>query len=395
MDQNVENSGETMDSIQETGINAQDEGVNEQSDGFEGLRELQVGTQIEVHRIAPQPARGHLGFLMIPADGIDGILTEIKNEWGGGHYQLRAKALNPKSGKTTYIKGSSKVDIAGPSKYQGREYVNGTWRFIEETPTRPPSMPLMQLPTAGGGSERNQIVEALQTIMPLLGDRGSGGFDRLPELIGAMSNVIKPPKERDEFSNMERMLGMLNALKESPLGGGQEKAAEPPMTMESMLPMMMMKMMMGQNQAPPPVPPNPYYPQPPMGAVPQHRTPPQQNWTQAPGYGAQYSVPPIVDPRAQSSVPPPPVAPPVQPSAPPTTTSTESTPPIESEEYEPITVDQLMLELSEKPDAERLEFLSKFCERLGIDEKLMMSMFPNGIDSTPPAAAGFELRLPK
>ncbi len=392
-----------MDDQQATRRDVELDGPLPEIQSIDDLHSLQAGAVIEVTRVAPQLAKGYLGHLVVPDDGMGDLKEELKGAWGGGTYQLRVKDTS-RSGKLNYVQGSARIDIAGDPTLNGKEFVNGMWRPISLVPTSNPATPQL-IPASQGGD--NTTLQLLQTLLPLLSGNDLGGVD-IPKLITAISGLSGGAGQapaRDPYSDIERTLGILSSLRESPMGGASEPARESnPTGLDAMLPLLMQKFMGGQQpqqQPPPQYPGGPFPPY--QGAMPHQQPPPQYpQYGQPPQWPAQPPTQPnwtgVPQPGQTQGVAPQPGSPPRPavprsshpPAAPESVTPGAAETLQDDEHEEPFTADDLMADLAERPEAARLQFISDLAEKLGLPEALATQMFPSG---PPPAGVGAELTL--
>jgi hypothetical protein len=406
MTNEAHDSGEIAEDPTATRTNAEPERLIE---AIEDLHALQPGAHIEVTRIAPQDkqCKGYLGHIVVPDDGMGDIKEEIKNTWGGGTYQLRAKDTGRAGGKLTYVQGAARIDIAGLPRQDGKEWANGQWRPIVSA-AAPVPMQVVQNPGTGNEAT-NTTLQVLQTLLPMMQGGDLGGVD-LPGLITAISGVSSQRQsERDSFRDMERAFSLLNNLRESNLGGGGEQAPAAS-SWEQMMPMMMMKMMSGDQPRPNQVPPGAYpglppgmpmpgaqptgayphappYPQHPQahqyphGYPPPQSAPPPAHWTPPPQPG-QPMDPAAHSPAEARAAPSPEAAGPSRPAAPDLND--------DQADDEPYSPDHVMAELEEMSPDDRAKFLVELGERLGLPDA-MMAMVPgaggNGSPAGPPVSA--------
>jgi hypothetical protein len=368
---------------------------DERFDAMDELAAMAPGDMVMVYRQSPAYAKGLCEHMIVPHEGSgEDLLDQIRANWGGGTFTVQAKQRHP-GGGMRFAKRSKTFVIAGHPKYQGREYVNGA---LPPTPT--PSAPTAQTPVIvqapqnnPGNDMQGQLLALVAKALGSVGQEGAANLD-VVGLIGALQGVLGQPEKRDSFGDLERSLGLVRNLQktfnpgvpaqdddESPFSGMFGGTGGGKFNPMDILAMMMMKKMMGpemsgmfggQPQASQP-------PQQTMGATAPAQTqqfgpvgqPPSPDhvWHQQRGWIT--SEVPIQNPQPEN-VPQPP------------TTTSEPTPEPEDEEIEPITVPELLQELSEKKPEEREAFVTEFCQQIGLDQKIFQGLLPNGMPPNGP-----------
>ena len=359
---------------------------------LEDLRALQAGSHIQVVRRSPTLIKGFCGNLVVPDGGTPDVLEEIKSSWGGGSYQLQGKVTSP-NGKWAYLHGAIQVDIAGYPRDAGKEYIDGVWRPIARP--APVSVPTFVQSNPSGQSDgglTGMMGTLLQTALQgAMSNDGPMNLEGLAGLITAVSTIANGQPQRDSFSDLDRSLGLITKLRDN-FGNDGPDPEETPSGLGSLgggslLEMLAMKLLSGQNPGhpQPPPPPNYGYPQAisseqqwqmmngghaPHGyPPPPHNYPPQQpNWTGAPHRAHVDETPPRRSPGPVPATPPTPT-----PASPPPPAGSASEP-----EFEPLTVNDVLADLSERDEESRTQFVDELCQAMGLDKALLSGMFPNG-----------------
>ena len=347
---------------------------------LDDFRSLQSGSHIEIHRTQPGKIAGYLGYLTVPDGGIGDIYEEVQGSYGGGKYQLRAKKLSA-GGGLKYAMGAVQIAVGGYPVQGGMHYINDQWRPIpvpvaQSTPVFAPPQRANGLESQGDGlvgMMREFVGQALQAN--LRGDPSGVKLTELPSLLTAIAGLQGPQRERDDFRDMERALGLiekLDARRESSQPAQPAQATDGS-GMENMVQMLLMKFLGTQGQPPPPTVSAP---------------------TQAPSMGQNYpSYPPNMSGREMweqtgghpQPQPPgwttPPQPPQAAGGAPVDTPPAAAAPSPTHEpagEYEPLSVDEIMEDLATRDEKGREKFLGELCEKLGLDAAILQTMFPKG-----------------
>ena len=181
-------------------MDASGQNVEELAELFESLT---GGATISVFREGQIGARGFVG--VIPEGlGADDVHLYISQTWGPGRYRLRARG--PKKG--TFAPGSALVEI--PQPYGGR--------VSNPAPTQ-----LLQAAGRGGdaalagallqvlGQQNNQQGSLMQVLLRGLVERTSNPTnDPLADAFKTLVQTrISEAQPRDEFSSLERALGLM------------------------------------------------------------------------------------------------------------------------------------------------------------------------------------------
>lgn len=364
---------------------------------IEDFRELDQGSQIEVRRLSPNQIKGYCGHIIVPDGGISDVMEEIKATYGGGRYQLRGKKLAD-DGRLNYVSGSVQCDVAGYPRDSGKEWINGLWRPIAMPM---PAAPIPVRQTASNsqsfgmeGLMSQFLSQALQGA--LSGDSGIN-LGQIAPLITAIAGLQQPSRERDSFSDLERTLSLVDKLEKR---RSPEPAPAPVEAdgdgMNGILQLLAAKFLGPQNPQNPP-PTSNYAPQMPQNAPPSS----QQVWEQAQANAQVHGQ--VASPQNSQDLPnqqqpiqpnstgrPPGV--PVQPVTPPPVPSPSGISPDDSQEYEPLTTDDIMADLASRDEASRLAFLDDLCTKLGLNDALTSQMFPStpsdeAIPTRPPPPA--------
>ena len=358
----------------------------------DSFRALQTGSHIEVHRTHPSKIAGYLGYIVIPQGGIGDVYEEVQQTYGGGKYQLRAKKLS-QGGGLRYAPGAVQIAIGGYPVQGGLHYVNDQWRPIPQPPAAiAPPVGAAFRPN-GGESNTDQLFGMMRDFVgqsmqaSLRGEPGGVKLNELPQLLTALAALQGPQRERDGFGDLERAFGLIEKLERRreavPAQPVAPASSEGSGGMDQILQMLAMKFLGQQNQPqqhvsappqPPPQPPN-YPPYPPNMSG-------QQMWDhvnqQAPAQGPGWTNPPQ---HAQAGSGPP--ATPPQSGGPNQATEAEPV------EYEPLTVDEVIEDIATRDKTEQAKFLGELCEKLGLDEKIVNAMFPNGPPNSIPLDGTF------
>lgn len=331
------------------------------------LQSLAAGSQIEVTRLAPTTIKGYCGNLVVPDGGMCDLMDEIKASWGGGKYQLRGKCLAA-NGRQIYAVGAVQIDVAGYPRADGKEWLNGVWRPI----AMPSAGPVMMAPQVGGGQPSG--IEALlgpflqQALASSLSGDGGVSFREMPALITAIAGLTGNTPQRDSFTDLERSLAIMQKLQSSREPERERERAESKDDffggLGQLIPLLIAKF----SQPTPAPAPHPHFqympPPPPHGSIPS-----REMWDQmqAHGYIPQASPTPSV---------------PGNWTAPPVTVHNQSTPPPqpqpdpddEAEEYEPLSVDDIIADMAQRDDAGRMAFLGELCAAMGIDQAIVKDL---------------------
>jgi len=364
---------------------------------------LQVGAQIEVTRLTPNPIKGYCGHMVVPEGGMSDVMEELKSSYGGGRYNLRAKSVSA-NGRVNYVKGSVHVDVAGFPRDGSKEWMNGMWRSIQFPAPLPQAVPV-ETPVArsltpGLEGMMNQFLHSAVTGA-LSGENGIS-LKELPGLINAIAGLQRPEAgpERDPYNDLDRTMGLLDRLEKrrSPEAVVAATSPEESSGMESILGMLASKFLSPQaQQAPQPQPqpqPHPGYPQQPYPPQPPPNFPPypphasgQQMYENAHANaqraGTHPQPPPMgnwtTDPRSAQSTegvqpqePPPPPQRSPEPPPPQTTPPTAAADP--QVEYELLTADDFMADLASRDETSRTVFLDEILTKLGLDQILSQQL---------------------
>lgn len=376
---------------------------------LDDLRNLSAGSQIEITRLTPTAIKGYCGHLIVPEGGMAEVMEEIQSGFGGGKYQLRGKCLAP-GGKLTYVIGAVQVDVAGYPRFEGKEYLNGVWRTIAAPAVSAQLMPVQNPGGRGGAAGLESMLGGfVQTALQgALSSEGGISMGDLPQLITAIAGLSNGGQQRDSFDGVERAFALMAKMQDARPEPAPAPASDDMGGLSSLLPMLMQKFAAPQQPAPPPMPPTPpgyppyaqvsseqmwsqmqRHPTPGPHPHPQYAAPPQQaNWTTppqppqangAPGYPPQAPRPTQPAPGTFSGHP---TQPPQQ---------VPGTPPDPGQEYDPLSVEDIMQDLAARDEKGRAEFIGALCEKLGLDDAIIKQMFPDGQAAN---AGGFTLNLP-
>jgi hypothetical protein len=372
-----------MTEVQESGpaqvepndVHAEDSRKRSHYATLDELQSLAAGSQIEVTRLAPTTIKGYCGNLVVPDGGMSDLLDEIKQSWGGGKYQLRGKCLAP-NGRQIYAVGAVQIDVAGYPRADGKEWLNGVWRPI----AMPSAGPMVIAPQVGGGGQPSGIEALLgpflqQALASSLSGDGGVSFREMPALITAIAGLTGNAPQRDSFTDLERSLAIMQKLQSS--REPERERAEPKDDLLGGLGQLLPLLIAKFSQPTPAPAPHPQYqympPPPPYGAISS-----AQLWEQMQAHGY---APPAPQPPAM----------PGNWTAPSNVEHTQGQPsgyrppkprdglPIssdddESEEYEPLSVDDIIADMAQRDDAGRMAFLGELCSAMGIDQAIVKDL---------------------
>lgn len=385
-------------------------------DASDAFRSLQPGETIAVHRLSPSYAQGYLDHIVVPHGEELDIMSELKGNWGGGRFQLKAKR-RAENGKMVFSGINATVTVAGDPTLNGQVYRNG--RLVDPEPQHAAQAPHVvyappQQPTSNPMDPVNaRILGFVETALQNGGQSAGGGTTDIVGLIGALRETLQParaPAAVDPFAHLEKTMALLGTMQErfggNSVGGGDSEGGGMTGLGSGIESLLMQKILGG---APPPQQPPWQQPTqqwmqqqwggppggppgaPSMGGPPGGPTP---NWPNAPGQvpwqqgppnqGAQpppgWTPPPGWQPPA-AQAPAAPTAPP-----PPKSHDHDQTDDDDDDEEGPFSVDNLMGELESMEPNEREKFVTELAQRFGIDEQLGKQIFPNGMPQQPNAA---------
>ena len=407
--ENLRNNATPADELPER------ETVFDKADAF---RQLAPGESISVHRLSPVQAQGYLDHIVVAEGEELDVLAELKRNWGGGRYQLKAKK-RVANGRILFSGLNGTFTIAGEPMQDGKVLRNGRW--VDMEPERPasnqPQVIYANPPAAPQNSNLDPVsarilglVEQQLSASQSNGGNASQAMD-IVGLVGALRDTLQPAaagRAADPYKDLERTLGLITTLKETfggADGGGSNSDEGGGMTgLGSNVEAILLQKIMGGGAPSQPQPqpwqqPTQQWMQgqwggPPPGAMPGQ--PPMGNpsgpgnWPNAQGpVGWQQSPPPHQgvpgQPRPpqnpQPPQPPPPQAAPQpqSPEPPPADEPIDDQDEDSEEDEGPFTVANLMGELEEMTPDQRSAFLAEAMSELGLDEMIGRQMFPNGM----------------
>jgi hypothetical protein len=367
-----------MTEVQESGpaqvepndVHAEDSRKKSHYATLDELQSLAAGSQIEVTRLAPTTIKGYCGNLVVPDGGMSDLMDEIKASWGGGKFQLRGKCLAA-NGRQIYAVGAVQIDVAGYPRSEGKEWLNGVWRPIP----MPSAGPMVIAPQVGGGQPSG--IEALlgpflqQALASSLSGDGGVSFREMPALITAIAGLTGNTPQRDSFTDLERSLAIMQKLQSTREPERERERAEPNNDLlgglGQLLPLLIAKFSQPTPApAPAPHPQYQYMPPPlPYGAIPS-----PQMWEQMQAHGYAPPAPPATSMPGNWT-------------APHSTVHSQSAKPgpqpqspddDDSEEYEPLSVDDIIADMAQRDEAGRMAFLGELCSAMGIDQAIVKDL---------------------
>lgn len=378
---------------------------NRSFSAIDDLRMLAPGEKIMVTRNSPSYAEGFLDHITVPDDGLNDLLGEIRSNWGGGTFALQAK-VRAANGKLLFGSRAITVRIAGEPVLNGRKYTNGVLEPVQAAPQPIPQVVLQNPAQNGLEGLQAQLLGLVQHALSgaRAGD-GSGGSVDVVGLLKAFQGFSGAPQQRDAFGDLERSLGLIGKLQRTFQGGNAQPAqVESESGLGGMLggemnleKLLMLKMLggsggmgelgslLGMPQEAPKSPPQPtaeqmwqqaQWSQPqnqagvsgaPFASSP-GQVPYDQHGQRVPNAPAPHGNPSASARGCSGASCQGPVGPTdAHNSGGPAAPSTDST-------YEPITIDELMQELGEKSESDRLEFVAQLAERIGFDKSVLAGL---------------------
>lgn len=352
------------------------DGAPASDDAVAALSELQAGTQISIRRTVPTYASGWLAHLEV-TDDADSVLDTIQREWGGGTYLLQFKERGP-SGRLHYVKGSVRLQIAGPSKYRGDVYApDGTVQTRARDVTPPASPVVVHNPSP---PSQDRLWDIVQRAID--GSEKGGKQLDVVSLVQALQSQLGSASP-DPFGQLERTLGLVSTLRKTFQdggggggGGSDDDDDEGMFSSKKMMNLLMMKMLGGGGGGPPmgAVPPGHFGGgQPPSSAAPPgHVFHPQRGWIPDPSVATSGKVfhpqrgwipyPGPTQPTPQPTQPTPSSGP-LTPAEPVDADGTEANP--EEVEYEPLTASEILEDLRSRSPADRDALVTELIAGLG------------------------------
>jgi hypothetical protein len=364
------------------------------TDAADAFRSLQPGETISVHRLSPSFAQGYLDHIVVPHGEELDVMSELKANWGGGRYQLKAKR-RATNGKMVFSGINATLTVAGDPTLNGQVYRNG--RLVDPVPSASPHVTPQVVYAQPPGPTTNpmdpvnaRILGMVESALQNAGPNAGSGTD-IVGLIGALRDTLQPARPApviDPFKQMEQTMALLGTMQERFGGGGGGESEGGGVTgLGSGLESVIMQKILGGSapQQPPPwQQPTQQWMQgqwggPPQGPPPPPGSPPAGNWQNAQGQVSWQQTPPPGPPPGWAQQPPgqPPAAqqppPPQTPPQPPETH--EDSDDSDDGEEELYTVDNLMGELEEMEPGQRNQFVEELAKRFGLDKLIGQQLF--------------------
>ena len=326
------------------------------SEGLEALEEslgdLESGQSLTISRSQPAHARGWLeDYPIVPGtDSLDGLRDYLRGTYGGGTFTLQWKRRLG-SGAVRFRRGAVQLTIAGEPLYQGRRYLPGgrledpamVARANPQQPAPPIVVQAQPVPATADG----RLQEALLGILERTAYAGGRAGQDVVGLVRALQGTLQQPAaaQGDPLGQIERVVTLLGKIRRSMDG---DVAREAPSRSTGGIEEILLAKLIGGDS------PQPTIQQGPPGHLwdPEARRWVPRIHVQQPRHGC-------LDNPAPASAPAPTPAPAPAPA-----------PHEESEEYEPLTVDELLDDLAARTEEDRSEFVTQILERLGVDRAL-------------------------